>query len=60
MLDEKLRLRLSEEEKDALVRERPRTAGEGSSSAAGSSSGAGSTSGASLEGAVVCEEPEEV
>jgi hypothetical protein len=42
------------------VRERPRTAGEGSSSAAGSSSGAGSTSGASLEGAVVCEEPEEV
>ncbi|KAK0613762.1 WD40-repeat-containing domain protein [Immersiella caudata] len=32
MLDEKLRLRLTEEEKDALIRERPRTAGEGSSS----------------------------
>ncbi|KAK3387621.1 quinon protein alcohol dehydrogenase-like superfamily [Podospora didyma] len=43
MLDEKLRLRLSEEEKDALIRERPRTAGEGSTS--GSNSG------------VLCEEP---
>lgn len=31
MLDEKLRLRLSEEEKESLIRERPRTAGEGSS-----------------------------
>ncbi|KAK4039141.1 hypothetical protein C8A01DRAFT_36903 [Parachaetomium inaequale] len=52
MLDEKLRLRLSEEEKDALVRERPRTAGEGSSSSSGS--------GASLGGGTVCEEPESV
>ncbi|KAK3371689.1 WD40-repeat-containing domain protein [Lasiosphaeria ovina] len=42
MLDVKLRLRLSEEEKGALIRERPRTAGEGSTS---SSSG------------VLCEEP---
>jgi len=32
MLDEKLRLRLTEEEKDALIKDRPRTAGEGSSS----------------------------
>ncbi|KAK3683665.1 WD40-repeat-containing domain protein [Podospora appendiculata] len=39
MLDEKLRLRLSEEEKDALIRERPRTAGEGSSSGSTSSGG---------------------
>ncbi|KAK0634977.1 WD40-repeat-containing domain protein [Bombardia bombarda] len=36
MLDEKLRLRLSDEEKDALIRDRPRTAGEGSSSSASS------------------------
>jgi hypothetical protein len=31
MLDEKLRLRLTEDEKDVLIRQRPRTAGEGSS-----------------------------
>lgn len=49
MLDEKLRLRLSEEEKDALVRDRPRTAGEGSSSAS-------ATSG-TLDGSPLCEEP---
>ncbi|KAK4152761.1 quinon protein alcohol dehydrogenase-like superfamily [Chaetomidium leptoderma] len=47
MLDEKLRLRLSEEEK-----ERPRTAGEGSTS--------GSCGGGSLGGGTVCEEPESV
>ncbi|KAK3344143.1 WD40-repeat-containing domain protein [Lasiosphaeria hispida] len=46
MLDEKLRLRLSEEEKDSLIRERPRTAGEGSSSSANSEA--------------VCEEPESI
>ncbi|KAK1754601.1 hypothetical protein QBC47DRAFT_222157 [Echria macrotheca] len=46
MLDEKLRLRLSEEEKDSLVRDRPRTAGEGSSDS--------STSGA------LCAEPESI
>ncbi|KAM7208481.1 WD40-repeat-containing domain protein [Naviculisporaceae sp. PSN 640] len=49
MLDEKLRLRLSEEEKDALIKERPRTAGEGSSSAS-------ATSG-SLDCGPLCEEP---
>ncbi|KAK4098253.1 WD40 repeat-like protein [Parathielavia hyrcaniae] len=53
MLDEKLRLRLSEEEKDALVKDRPKTDVE-------SNSRSGSTSGVSLEGTVVCEEPEEV
>ncbi|KAL2024275.1 hypothetical protein VTK56DRAFT_8757 [Thermocarpiscus australiensis] len=55
MLDEKLRLRLSEEEKDVLVRvreRRPRTAGDSSSSSSGSSSGA------SGGGGVLCEEPE--
>ncbi|KAK4189943.1 WD40-repeat-containing domain protein [Podospora australis] len=49
MLDEKLRLRLSEDEKDALIRDRPRTAGEGSST-----SGDGS---ASFTDATICEEP---
>ena len=36
LLDEKLRLRLSEEEKDSLLRERPRTAGAGPSDSSGS------------------------
>ncbi|KAK3315367.1 hypothetical protein B0H66DRAFT_343061 [Apodospora peruviana] len=53
MLDEKLRLRLSEEEKDALIRDRPRTAGEGSSSRTSSST---STS-VRLDGGPLCEEP---
>ncbi|EAQ84018.1 hypothetical protein CHGG_10422 [Chaetomium globosum CBS 148.51] len=53
MLDEKLRLRLSEEEKDSLAaaRERPRTAGEGSNA---------SFSGGSISGGPVCDEPESV
>ncbi|KAM7217717.1 Quinonprotein alcohol dehydrogenase-like superfamily [Rhypophila decipiens] len=49
MLDEKLRLRLSEEEKDALIKDRPRTAGEGSSSSAGTAG--------TLDGGPLCEEP---
>jgi WD40 repeat protein len=57
MLDEKLRLRLSEEEKDSLAaareRRRPRTAGEEASNA--SSSGEGS-----ISGGPVCDEPESV
>ncbi|SPQ27275.1 545119d8-e391-4d74-8e0b-e75eb370e885 [Thermothielavioides terrestris] len=52
MLDEKLRLRLSEEERDAPARERPRTAGEASSSRS-SDGRAGS-----LSSGTVCEEPE--
>ncbi|KAK3989567.1 WD40-repeat-containing domain protein [Cladorrhinum sp. PSN332] len=54
MLDEKLRLRLSEEEKDALVRDRPRTAGEGSSQSGASTAGTGFTDSA------LCEEPADV
>ncbi|KAH6848291.1 quinon protein alcohol dehydrogenase-like superfamily [Chaetomium sp. MPI-CAGE-AT-0009] len=50
MLDEKLRLRLTEEEKDSLAaRERPRTADDGSNA---------SSSGASIGEGPVCEEPE--
>jgi len=61
LLDEKLRLRLSEEEKDALARERPQTSGEDGSSSSissSSSSGACSAGGSSLGGGTVCEEPE--
>ncbi|KAL2197153.1 hypothetical protein P885DRAFT_69026 [Corynascus similis CBS 632.67] len=61
LLDEKLRLRLSEEEKDALARERPQTSGEdgsSSSTSSSSSSGACSAGGSSLGGGTVCEEPE--
>ncbi|KAK0674750.1 WD40-repeat-containing domain protein [Cercophora samala] len=50
MLDEKLRLRLSEEEKDSLVRDRPRTSGEGSSTSEASTGG-------TFTDAVLCEEP---
>ncbi|KAK4242118.1 hypothetical protein C8A03DRAFT_11661 [Achaetomium macrosporum] len=53
MLDEKLRLRLSEEEKDALAKERrPSTAEDGSSSTRRSSEGG------RLGGGDVCEEPQ--
>jgi len=55
MLDEKLRLRLSEEEKDALIRDRPRTAGEGSTSCTASSTGASTST--TLDGGPLCEEP---
>lgn len=54
MLDEKLRLRLSEEEKDAFVRDRPSTAGEGSSTSGASTVGTGFTD------SVLCEEPGDV
>ncbi|KAK4228334.1 WD40-repeat-containing domain protein [Podospora fimiseda] len=54
MLDEKLRLRLSEDEKDALVRDRPRTAGEESSQSGSSTVGTGYTDSG------LCEEPAKV
>ncbi|KAK3304616.1 uncharacterized protein B0T15DRAFT_486168 [Chaetomium strumarium] len=56
MLDEKLRLRLTEEEKDALAKERrPSTADDGSPSTTRRSSEGGSLGSG---GGVVCEEPQ--
>ncbi|KAK4162203.1 WD40-repeat-containing domain protein [Cladorrhinum sp. PSN259] len=54
MLDEKLKLRLSEEEKDSFLRDRPRTGGEGSSQSGASTIGTGFTDSA------LCDEPVDV
>ncbi|KAL2149669.1 hypothetical protein VTH82DRAFT_8321 [Thermothelomyces myriococcoides] len=58
MLDEKLRLRLNEEERDPLARERPPTAGEDAALSSSSSSSTCSASRSSSGGGATCEESE--